>query len=285
MHELRSGGFAIVADISQTQEEFKQYVTDAPYDIVLTDYSLPRWRGMEVLKVLRARNLDIPVILVTGSLGDVTAVECIKRGVTDYVLKDRLQRLPVAVRRALQEKQLRDENRRGQEELAKKIEELGRSNAELEEFAYVASHDLQEPLRMVAAYTELLAQRYRGKLDERAEKYIRYAVDGATRMQTLIRDLLTYSRTGRQQLDMQETDCNEILAEVVRNLEPALQESGGAVLYQELPTVLADRVQLAQVFQNLIGNGIKFHGPTNRSSALEVAAVRRTGNLPSVTTG
>src|SRR5207245_5467091 len=120
---------------------------------------------------------------------------------------------------ALQEKRLRDERQRAIDDLAKKVEELARSNRELEQFAYVASHDLQEPLRMVAAYTQLLAERYQGKLDEQADKYIHYAVDGAKRMQTLVQDLLAFSRAGRQHSEVKETDCNVVVELAIRSEE------------------------------------------------------------------
>jgi PAS domain S-box-containing protein len=136
---------------------------------------------------------------------------------------------------------------------------LARSNKELEQFAYVASHDLQEPLRMVASYTQLLAQRYEGQLDDTAKKYIDYAVDGAVRMQQLIQDLLTYSRLNSQAKPPELIDVNNVLLDVFRNLQVAIDESRASVATGELPTVRADASQLQQVFQNLIANGIKFH--------------------------
>ncbi len=271
---LRQNGFSVLADVAQTPEEFLQRIGNSSYDMVLADYNLPQWRGMEALGLMREKGLDIPLILVTGSLGDVTAVECIKQGATDYVLKEGLARLSISVRRALEERRLRDEHRMAQQELAHKIEELARSNRDLEQFAYVASHDLQEPLRMVATYTQLLAEKYGGKLDEKAEKYIVYAVDGALRMQTLIRDLLEFSRIGRHGTELQTVDCKAIIEKVTRNLQAAIQESGAVICYDDLPTLLADESQLLQVFQNLIGNAIKFRGadpPVIRVRASRVA--------------
>jgi len=261
LRALRNGGFDPEADTADTQQKFIECIERHPYHVVLADYGLPGWCGADALEMLQQRGLDIPVILVTGSLGDEMAVDCIKRGTTDYVLKDHLPRLPVAVRRALREKCLRDERRHAEEELARKVEELARSNRDLEQFAYVASHDLQEPLRMVATYTQLLADRYRGKLDEKADKYIGYAVDGAIRMQALINDLLVYSRIGRHQNEPQRVECDGIVQRAIRNLQAAIGESRAVVLCDSLPVVYADPGPLEQVFQNLISNAIKFHGP------------------------
>jgi signal transduction histidine kinase len=260
LRKLERSGFKVAGEVVQTAEEFTQKVKDKSPDIVLADYNLGHWRGMEALEIMRREGLDIPLIVVSGSLGDVMAVECIKQGATDYVLKDSLTRLPESVRRALREKKLRQERKHAEEELAKKVEELARSNRDLEQFAYVASHDLQEPLRMVAAYTQLLAERYRGKLDEQADKYIHYAVDGATRMQALIQDLLAFSQTGRQETELKPTDCNAAVDQALKNLQAAIQESGAVVKYERLPVVMANGAQLEQVFQNLIGNAIKFRG-------------------------
>jgi light-regulated signal transduction histidine kinase (bacteriophytochrome) len=142
--------------------------------------------------------------------------------------------------------------------LQRNSEELGRSNAELEQFAYVASHDLQEPLRMVASYTQLLARRYRGKLDSEADEFIGFAVDGATRMQTLIRDLLSYSRVMTQGHSLQPADATVACDMARRNLQKSIEESGATVSVGLLPTVHADATQLTQLFQNLIGNALKY---------------------------
>jgi light-regulated signal transduction histidine kinase (bacteriophytochrome) len=184
----------------------------------------------------------------------------VKQGITDYVLKDHLTRLSTSVRRALEETRLRQERARAQEQLAQKVEELARSNCDLEQFAYVASHDLQEPLRMVAAYTQLLADRYRGKLDKDADRYIGYAVEGATRMQALLEDLLAFSRVGRNGFVRKPIDANVAVDEALRNLTIAVKENGVTVTRGALPTVVADRVHLVQLFQNLIANAIKFRG-------------------------
>jgi signal transduction histidine kinase len=260
LRELRRGGFTVEAERTETADEFRSRLRARCPEIVLADYNLGQWRGMEAVGILREEGLDIPVILVTGALGDTTAVECIKQGATDYVLKDALAKLPLAVRRALKEKQFREQRREAEEELARKVKELARSNKELEQFAYVASHDLQEPLRMVAAYTQLLAERYQGKLDEQADKYIRYAVDGATRMQTLIQDLLAFSRAGREGMDVQDTDCNQVVKQAILNLEARIHEARAEIQLQPLPRLAANAGQLRQVFQNLIGNALKFRG-------------------------
>ena len=142
--------------------------------------------------------------------------------------------------------------------LSLRTAELQRSNRDLEQFAYVASHDLQEPLRMVSSYTQLLGKRYQGKLDERADTYIHYAVDGANRMQALIQDLLKYSRAGTRQAPLEPTSSAEVVRDVLHSLELTISESGAVIEVGELPEVLADRVQLSQIFQNLIGNALKF---------------------------
>jgi PAS domain S-box-containing protein len=145
--------------------------------------------------------------------------------------------------------------------LLQKVDELNRSNEELGQFAYIASHDLQEPLRMVASYTQLLSRRYKGKLDADADEFIAFAVDGASRMQRLIQDLLAYSRVGTKGKDLLDTSSEDALQQALVNLRGAIEESGAVVTHDLLPTVLADEMQLTQLFQNLVGNAIKYQKP------------------------
>jgi PAS domain S-box-containing protein len=145
-------------------------------------------------------------------------------------------------------------------DLLQKVNQLKNSNEELTQFAYVASHDLQEPLRMVASYTQLLSKRYKGKLDSDADEFIAFAVDGATRMQRLIQDLLAYSRVDSKGRNLVRTSSEDALGHALRNLRSAIEDSQATVTHDPLPVVLADEIQLIQLFQNLIGNGIKYHG-------------------------
>lgn len=168
------------------------------------------------------------------------------------------------------------ERNRAAAALMAKTRELERSNAELEQFAYVASHDLREPLRMVASYTELLAERYGGKLDERADKYIGYIVDGAKRMQQLVSDLLALSRVGTQGKPPEPVDSGDVLKNVIRAMTPAIREAKAEILPGSLPVVAADEGQLGQLFQNLIGNAIKFRAP-DRPPSIIIGAERSNG--------
>jgi PAS domain S-box-containing protein len=152
------------------------------------------------------------------------------------------------------------ERKSSEQHLVKTVAELKRSNDELQQFAYVASHDLQEPLRMVASYTQLLAERYKGRLDSDADEFIAYAVDGSNRMQVLIQDLLAYSRAGTNGKALREIPSENALKEALVNLRATIQESGAIVTHDPLPLITTDGTQLAQIFQNLIGNAIKYRG-------------------------
>jgi PAS domain S-box-containing protein len=150
------------------------------------------------------------------------------------------------------------ERKQMEERLKQITAELQYSNTELEQFAYVISHDLQEPLRMVSSYTQLLAKRYSDKLDNDADEFIAYAVDGTKRMQSLLHDLLEYSRVGTRGKPFSLVNCEHIVEQAIANLKIAIEECGASVSYDVLPTIMGDEGQLVRLFQNLIGNAIKF---------------------------
>ena len=164
-----------------------------------------------------------------------------------------------------------------QQEATRRADDLVRSNEDLEQFAYVASHDLQEPLRMITGYLQLLADRYTGQLDEKADKYIAYAVDGAERMSGLIRDLLAFSRINTRGEGLQSTDVQEAFDWALRSLGSTIEASGAAVTHDPLPTVRGDKSQLSQLFQNLIGNAVKFRS-LDRPPQIHVSVRREQAN-------
>ncbi|HXC31970.1 MAG TPA: CHASE3 domain-containing protein [Verrucomicrobiae bacterium] len=210
------------------------------------------------LRVLAANSSsrDTRILIVAGNT--IAVIFCLAAGL---VIAQELKQ-----RRHAEETVLKlnaDLERRVEErtaELATQAKDLARSNSELQQFAYVASHDLQEPLRMVASFTQLLAKRYAGQLDDDARDFINFAVDGATRMQTLISDLLNYSRVGTQGKPLAPTDSEGVFLKVLESLRFAIEENHATITHDPLPMVQADWLQLAQLFQNLLTNAIKFHG-------------------------
>ena len=221
--------------------------------------------GREVLG-LRADGTTFPVHLVLSEvdLGDRRLFTGILRDITDL-------------------KQVMEQLRTANDELAmrtKQIEHfnfnLRRSNEELKQFAYVASHDLQEPLRKITAFCQMLDDEYAGRLDESARTYIQYAVDGALRMRTLIQDLLSYSRVETQGKLLEPTDADEACAEAIDNLAVAIAEAEAEVTREPLPMVLADRAQLVRLFQNLIGNAIKYR--SDQPPRIHISAAEADGD-------
>jgi PAS domain S-box-containing protein len=221
---------------------------------------------LELLRKMQPTSAIIaPLVSHNRAVGAITLLSAEsgrKYGAEDLILAQEIaRRAAIAVDNArlyTRAEKARAEAEAVGEELKKAVIELERSNTELQQFAYVASHDLQEPLRMVASYTQLLGRRYRGKLDDDADEFIAYAVDGANRMQALINDLLAYSRVSTQGKAFQRTDSEVALNKALANLRMAIEDSGANITYDPLPTLLADETQMTQLFQNLLGNAIKF---------------------------
>ncbi|MBD2465084.1 GAF domain-containing protein [Oscillatoria sp. FACHB-1407] len=196
--------------------------------------------------------LVVPILIKEQLWGLLIAHQCTApRQWTDFE-SNLLQQLADQIGIALTQAQLLEQEVRQHQELA-------RSNAELQQFAYIASHDLQEPLRMISSYLQLLERRYKNHLDADANDFIAYAVDGANRMKTLIDDLLAYSRVGTRGKPFERVDCTTLMKEAIANLQIAIKEKQAVITWNDLPEVMADPTQLTQLFQNLIGNAIKFH--------------------------
>ena len=259
-------------------EEALKHLLKQQFAVILLDIKMAGMDGYETAKLIREREKtrDIPIIFLTSyNKEDAHIAKGYAYGAVDYIIKPvvpetlrskvsafiELARRTAALRQKnLQLEAAEEALQERTRQLAERVEELARSNAELERFAYVASHDLKEPLRMVTSFTTLLARRYKGKLDRDADEFINYAVDGAVRMEQLIQDLLLYSRVGIRDLVLKSVDCEVVYAHALANLQAALRETGALVTHDPLPTVQGDDTQLVQVFQNLIGNGIKFRG-------------------------
>ena len=199
--------------------------------------------------------------------------------------KNQILQQEISTRRAV-EKALQEQNLLLQQEISnrqyaesallKSNQELARSNAELEQFAYVASHDLQAPLATIASYAQLLEKRYKDQLDSQAIKFIGNIVHGCTRMQTLIDDLLEYSRVGRSQRPFELVDCNQVIQQTIANLQGAINDTEAVVTYNNLPTVMGDISQLLQLFQNLVGNAIKYR--QDAAPTVHITASKKNGN-------
>ena len=264
-HLEREGYVAVVAQGGEEGVERAEFVRP---DLILLDVMMPGLDGFETCRRLKASEItrDIPVIFMTALTDTSDKLTGFAVGAVDYVTKplngaEVLARIETHLTLYGLRQQLAQQNEQLRQEIAVREETqaaLRRSNTELEQLAYVASHDMQEPLRMVASYLQLVAQRYKGQLDADADEFIGYAVDGAKRMQALINDLLAYSRVGTKARPFERTDCEKVVDTALANLRIAIHDSAAEVTHGPLPVVMGDPMQLLQLFQNLIGNALKF---------------------------
>lgn len=285
---LTRAGIQCQAHRVETEKDFATALSTKTYDLILADYALPSFDGIAALKLAAECCPETPFVFVSGALGEEVAIDSLHRGATDYVFKQRLERLVPAVRRALNEAKERvarkaaeiereallEREKAARAEAELRAQELRQVNAELERFAYAASHDLQEPLRMVKAYAQLLTRRYKETVDEDGAEYIGYIEQGVDRMEQLIRDLLGYSRVVHDRShSFQPVALETIIQQSLNDLHTTLQETDANVSVGPMPVVLGDGERISHVFQNLLSNSLKYRD--GRTPQIEIAAQQK----------
>ena len=272
--------FSVSYERVQDAARMREALQSGSWDVIISDWQMPRFDALEALRIAQAADSNLPFIIVSGTAGDDLAVSAMEAGAHDYFGKDNLTRLNAAVTRELREAEIRRNYARAAAQLEQRAAELYRSNRELERFAYVAAHDLQEPLRMVTSYSELLLSMVRphvGAIHD-AEQIVGFIREGIDRMESLIAGLLSYSKLVHDtEQDLQTVDAALAAGGALRHLESAIQETRATVAVEDLPHVRADRTQLTQVFQNLVGNALKYRHP-NTAPEVRVSAWRSGGN-------
>lgn len=241
-----------------------------PPDLILLDIKMPEMDGYEICRQLKAapKTREVPIIFISALDDAIDKVRAFASGGVDYVTKP-FQEAEVLARI---EHQIRIQ--RLQHQLIERNEELLRSNRELEQFAYIVSHDLQQPLQSVTGFVRLLQLKYENTLDEVAQDYLNRIHEIGGRMQRLIQDLLTYAQVDKQEEDQHFVDCNHILKQVLDNLQEAIATKEATITHDQLPTILGNETQLIQLFQNLISNGIKFV-PDTVTPAIHISVIQQ----------
>lgn len=237
-------------------------VKNNPPDLILLDIKMPQMDGYEVCSTLKTmpEAAEIPVIFLSALDDVLDKVKAFSVGGVDYITKPfQVEEVLARVENQLTIRRLQRQLKHQNSRLKQLNEDLKRSNQELEQFAYIVSHDLQQPLQTITGFAELmLALKSQIQFEEEAEEYVLPILDEGMRLQELIKNLLHYSRVGTQRHPFEMADCDVLLSETLGNLNLAIAESGAIINHDDLPTVFGDRVQLGQLFQNLIGNALKY---------------------------
>ena len=278
LRELEKNGFDPTHRRVETAPGLTSALADEPWDIVLSDYRMPRFTGLDALKIVREKDLDLPFIIISGTIGEDVAVEAMKAGAHDYLMKGHLVRLGAAIRRELREARMRgdrkqaEEARRAAEERIKQLNlvleervrqrtfQLRASNKELESFAYAVSHDLRSPLRNIEGFSKMLEKELSDALDQRGNEFLQIILAEARRMSHLIDDLLRLSMVTRSEMHVESVDLSGMARGIVARL-------GQGELGRRVDVVIADDLKadgdsglLRQMLENLLGNAWKFTG-------------------------
>ena len=261
-------GRYLVSTVPDGEAALRAALADPP-DLILSDVMMPGLDGFALLKDLRAhpQTSTVPVVLLSARAGEESRVEGLDRGADDYLIKpftarELLARVGAHLAMRRRRREAEQALRESRADLQRTNEELRRANADLEQFAYSASHDLQEPLRQIAIYSELLEEKFADRLDGKGLRYLEYCVDGAHRMEMLISGLLAYSQASRAFLAApQRVNLDDVIETVRKNLAAAIAETDAEIVAPDLPPVSGDPVPLVHLFQNLVSNSLKYRGP------------------------
>ncbi len=245
--------FAYKLNNVETLDEGLHLLKERQFDVILLDLGLPDSEGINTFLDVHITSPATPIIILTGLTDEKIGINAVKKGAQDYLVKGQVESrlLERSIKYSM-------ERKKAEKELKETVEELKRSNDELQQFAYITSHDLQEPLRTIASYTQLIERRYKDKLDGDADEFLDFIVKAAVRMKDMIQGLLYYSRVGTRGGEFISTNTEELLETVISNLNAAIEENDASITHDSLPVILADEGQLIQLFQNLISNSIKF---------------------------
>lgn len=245
------------------------------FAIILLDLGLPDSDGLNTLVDVHNNAPNTPIIVLTGLDNEEIGTLAVKKGAQDYLIKKEIDSklLKRSIRYAIERKKTELELELSHEKLEEKVQErtkaLEQSNKELQQFAYVASHDLKEPLRMITSFLQLLERRYSDQLDQDANDFIGFAVEGAKRLDNMINDLLEFSKVTRKKIEFNKVDLNGVLEQTSLNLKLAIENNYAEITYDALPTICGDENLLVLLFQNLISNSIKYR--SNETPKIDIS--------------
>ncbi len=249
----------------ESLEEGLNALNNTHFDIILLDLGLPDSDGIETLIEVDKKTPNIPIIVLTGLNNEEIGILAVKMGAQDYLIKKEIDSklLTRSINYSIERNKIEIELQKSQENLEEKVKErtkaLEQSNKELKQFAYIASHDLKEPLRMITSFLQLLERRYTDKLDQDANEFIGFAVEGAKRLNEMINDLLEFSKVTRKKIDCSKVDINKVLEQTKMNLKYAIDTENAKINYNILPTIYGDEILIELLFRNIISNAIKYH--------------------------
>jgi signal transduction histidine kinase len=248
----------------ETLKEGLDVLKSHHFDVILLDLGLPDSEGVDTLIDVDKKTPNTPIIVLTGLNNEEIGTIAVKSGAQDYLIKKEIdsKQLKRSIQYSIERKKIEIELEKSQENLEEKVKErtkaLEQSNKELQQFAYIASHDLREPLRMITSFLQLLERRYKDQLDDDANEFIGFAVDGAKRLDDMIKDILEYSKVTNKKMTFSLIDVEQVLDETLTNLKMLIDENNVIITHDPLPNITGDEKLMVLLFQNLIGNSIKY---------------------------